>query len=109
LVGSTGFTEIEQGSGVFGFVLHRSYWGMGIGTEAARAVVRFGFEELGLHRVVAECFVEQMASVRIFEKLKMRQEAHFVRNSLKAGVWRDTYLYALLAEGWKAAADGNRG
>ncbi len=102
LIGSTGFSSIEEGTGVFGFVLHKHYWGFGIATEAAQAVVRFGFEQLGLHRVVAECFVEQVASARIFEKLGMRREGHFRKNALKAGIWRDTYLYAVLNEEWRA-------
>jgi [ribosomal protein S5]-alanine N-acetyltransferase len=98
LIGSTGFSSIEDGAGVFGFVLHKRYWGFGIATEASQALVQFGFEQLALHRVVAECFVEQVASARIFQKLGMRREAHFRKNALKAGVWRDTYLYALLNE-----------
>ena len=102
MIGSTGFSSIEEGTGVFGFVLHKHYWGFGIATEAAQAVVRFGFEQLGLHRVVAECFVEQVASARIFEKLGMRREGHFRKNALKAGIWRDTYLYAVLNEEWRA-------
>jgi [ribosomal protein S5]-alanine N-acetyltransferase len=102
LIGSTGFSSIEEGTGVFGFVLHKHYWGFGIATEAAQAVVRFGFEQLGLHRVVAECFVEQVASARIFEKLGMRREGHFRKNALKAGIWRDTYQYAMLNEEWTA-------
>ena len=89
---------IEEDTGIFGFVLHKHYWGFGIATEASQALVQFGFEQLALHRVVAECFVEQVASARIFEKLGMRREAHFRKNALKAGVWRDTYLYALLNE-----------
>jgi ribosomal-protein-alanine N-acetyltransferase len=100
LIGSTGFSSIEGGTGIFGFVLHRHYWDSGIATEACQALVRFGFEELALHRVVAECFVEQVVSMRIFEKLGMRREAHFRKNALKAGEWRDTYLFALLKEEW---------
>jgi ribosomal-protein-alanine N-acetyltransferase len=97
------FASITDGTGVFGFVLHRQYWGAGIATEASRAMLSFGFESLGLHRIVAECFVEQIASVRIFEKLGMRREAHFLKNAHKAGVWRDTYLYALLDNEWNSS------
>jgi ribosomal-protein-alanine N-acetyltransferase len=100
LIGSTGFASIENGTGVFGFVLRKDCWGQGFATEASRALLRFGFVQLELHRVVAECFVEQTASIRICEKLKMRREAHFVRNALKQNVWRDTYLYALLKDEW---------
>jgi RimJ/RimL family protein N-acetyltransferase len=103
LIGGIGFASITDGTGVFGFVLHRQYWGAGIATEASRALIRFGFENLRLHRIVAECFVEQTASVHIFEKLGMRREAHFLKNAQKAGVWRDTYLYALLDNEWNSS------
>ena len=59
--------------------------------------------ELGLHRVIAECFVEQVASAHVLEKLGMRKEAHFLKNAWKACVWRDTYLYALLNDEWKSS------
>jgi ribosomal-protein-alanine N-acetyltransferase len=102
LVGGTGFASITDGTGVFGFVLHRDHWGAGIATEASRALLRFGFETLGLHRIVAECFVEQTVSLRIFEKLRMRREGHFLKNARKAGIWRDTYLYAVLEDEWRS-------
>jgi [ribosomal protein S5]-alanine N-acetyltransferase len=105
LVGGTGFASIEPNTktGVFGYVLHKSYWGAGIATEASQALVRFGFERLELHRVVAECFVDHVASARVLEKLGMRREAHFIKNSRKAGQWRDTYSYALLRDEWLRA------
>jgi RimJ/RimL family protein N-acetyltransferase len=98
LIGSTGFASIQEGTGAFGFVLHKNYWGAGIATEACRALLQFGFRELGLHRVIAECFVEQMFSAHVLEKLGMRREAHCLKNAWKAGAWPATYLYALLED-----------
>jgi [ribosomal protein S5]-alanine N-acetyltransferase len=100
LIGSIGFASIESSTGIFGFVLRRDCWGIGLATEASQALTGFGFKQLGLHRVAAEYFVEQNASIRIFEKLGMRREAHFVRNAWKSEIWRDTYLYALLRDEW---------
>lgn len=53
------------------FILGRALWGQGFGTEAARASVRYGFEELGLARVVGIAHVENRASQRVLEKLGM--------------------------------------
>lgn len=53
------------------FILGRAFWGQGFGTEAARASVRYGFEELGLPRVVGIAHVENGASQRVLEKLGM--------------------------------------
>jgi ribosomal-protein-alanine N-acetyltransferase len=105
LIGSTGFASIENSTGIFGFVLRKDHWGNGFATEASQALIRFGFGHLGLHRVAAECFVEQTASIRVFQKLGMRREAHFVRNAWKSGVWRDAYSYALLSDEWAHGPD----
>jgi [ribosomal protein S5]-alanine N-acetyltransferase len=67
LIRSTGFASIESSTGVFGFVLGSDCWGIGLATEASQALIDFGFKQLSLHRVAAECFVEQNASIRIFE------------------------------------------
>lgn len=53
------------------FILGRPFWGQGFGTEAARASVRYGFEGLGLERVVGITHVENRASQRVLEKLGM--------------------------------------
>jgi [ribosomal protein S5]-alanine N-acetyltransferase len=56
--------------GVLAFYLARKYWGQGLASEAAAAFVKFGFEELGLRRIVATVQAGNFASVRILEKLK---------------------------------------
>jgi [ribosomal protein S5]-alanine N-acetyltransferase len=57
------------GEGALGYTLARGYWGRGLATEAARAFVDFGFDELRLRRIVAMVEVGNGASVRILEKL----------------------------------------
>src|SRR5262245_9604441 len=59
-----------------GWTLHERVRGRGYATEAARALLRYGFETLGLHRVVATCQPENVASWRVMERLGMRREAH---------------------------------
>ncbi|OXS60000.1 GNAT family N-acetyltransferase [Cohnella sp. CIP 111063] len=74
----------------------------GFATEAARAVLRFGFEELQLHRVIATCQPENAPSSRVMEKLGMRREGLFKKCIPRGGgVWWDEYVYAVLAEEWK--------
>lgn len=57
------------GEGALGFTLAHGYWGRGLGTEAARAFVGFGFGELRLARIVASVQAGNAASVHILEKL----------------------------------------
>ena len=85
-----------------GYVLNRSYWGRGYMTESARAVLNVAFNELKLHRVWATCHAQNRASYRVMEQLGMRREGLFLKNAREKGEWRDTYLYAVLAEEWLA-------
>lgn len=61
--------EVEVGYG-----LARAHWGRGLATEGARASLRYGFEILGLRRIVAVAIPENSASRRVMEKLGMRHE-----------------------------------
>lgn len=86
-----------------GWTLDPAYGGRGLATEAVEALLRISFEQLGLRRVVANCFADNISSWRLMERLGMRREAHNVRDSLhRSGEWLDGYTYALLAEEWAA-------
>ncbi|HEY6445371.1 MAG TPA: GNAT family N-acetyltransferase [Acidobacteriaceae bacterium] len=61
--------SIIPGEGVLAFYLARPYWGQGLATEAGAAFVRFGFNELGLHKIVATVQEGNRASIRVLEKL----------------------------------------
>jgi RimJ/RimL family protein N-acetyltransferase len=86
-----------------GWVLHERSRGQGYATEAARARLDYGFTTLGLHRVIATCQPENVASWRVMERLGMRREAHF-RQSIPRndGTWWDEYVYAILLAEWNA-------
>jgi RimJ/RimL family protein N-acetyltransferase len=86
-----------------GWVFDPEVHGQGYATEAARAVLRLAFGELGLHRVIATCDPRNEASYRVMEKLGMRREAHFVRDVQIRGEWADEYFYAILEEEWAGA------
>jgi len=86
-----------------GWVLAPEHTGRGYAAEAVRALVDLCFRELGLRRVVAGCFADNVPSWRLMEKLGMRRETHTVRESLhRSGEWLDGYAYALLAEEWSS-------
>ncbi len=87
-----------------GWVLDPAFTGHGYATEAARGLLRVCFEDLGVRRVVAGCFVDNDASWRLMERIGMRRESHTVRDGLhRSGQWLDGFTYALLAEEWAAA------
>jgi ribosomal-protein-alanine N-acetyltransferase len=80
-----------------GYDLARSHWGQGIATEAMRAVLRFGFEELDLNRVEALTIAENARSIRLLERLGFQREG--VRRDLwleADGSFRSSAIYSLL-------------
>ena len=84
-----------------GWVLDPAHTGHGYATEAVRELLRYCFEDLGVRRVVANCFLANDASWRLMERVGMRREVHAVRESLhRSGRWLDTVGYALLSDEW---------
>jgi ribosomal-protein-alanine N-acetyltransferase len=61
--------EMVVGEAALSFYIARQYWGQGLGSEAAVAFVEFGWKQLQLSRIVTTAQVENVASVRILEKL----------------------------------------
>lgn len=84
--------------GEIGYVLHPEHAGRGYATEAAAALLRLGFDELGLHRISGRLDARNTASARVLEKLGMRREAHLVQNEYVKGEWCDEVIYAVLAD-----------
>jgi ribosomal-protein-alanine N-acetyltransferase len=87
-----------------GYVLNRKYWGHGYMTESACTILDVAFKQLKLHRVWATCDTRNRSSYRVMERLGMRREGLFVKDAMEKGEWRDTYLYAILAEEWRGAS-----
>lgn len=86
-----------------GWVLHPGYHGRGLATEAARALLRHGFETLRLHRIIATAQPENVASCRVMAKLGMRQEGLFRQGIFRdESTWWDECFYAMLEEEWFA-------
>ena len=62
----------ELGETDIGYRLFPEYWGRGLATESSLAVVRFGFEVLGLARIIGLVLPENLASIRVLKKIGMR-------------------------------------
>jgi ribosomal-protein-alanine N-acetyltransferase len=84
MIGTCGFTSFNcpSDSAEVGYVLNPAYQGRGLATEAVRRVIRFGFEELELHRIEAHFMEGNDASRRLMERVGMTFEG-FARESMK--------------------------
>ena len=83
-----------------GYWLGTPYWGQGYVTEAAREMLRYGFEDLKLHRIFASHFKHNPASGRILVKLGMRHEGCQREHLRKWDQFVDSELYGILRRDW---------
>lgn len=79
-----------------GYALARPYWSQGYMTEAVRAVLSFGFDEMQLNRIEARCKLENIGSARVLEKAGMTCEGILRQHMFIKGHYHDLKLYAIL-------------
>lgn len=95
-----------QGCGEIGYVLNPRHAGHGYAAEASNELLRVGFEELGLHRVIARVVDGNEASLALAERLGMRRESHLVKSwhPWWEGDWMDEIHLAILRSEWESRA-----
>jgi RimJ/RimL family protein N-acetyltransferase len=103
LIGNCGIriNSAEQREANIGYELASWLWGQGLATEAATEIVRFGFAELGMHRIWSWCMAANIGSARVLEKVGMRCEGRLRENEFIKGEWRDHLLFAILDHEWR--------
>ena len=104
LIGNCGIRlkSAEAREADIGFELAPRFWGHGYATEAAQAMVQFGFTALRLHRIWAWCVADNSGSARVLEKIGLRCEGRLRENDYFKGRWWDTLVYAILEDEWRA-------
>lgn len=90
--------EHEHRRASLGYWVGKPYWGQGYATEAARRLIRFGFEELRLNRIYATYFTHNPASARVMQKAGMTFEGILRQHVVKNGEYIDLGMYSLLRE-----------
>ena len=101
LIGGCRINKVSENEAHLGYILNRTYWGNGYATEAAKAMVEFAFNELGVHRVYADCHPENAASIRILEKLGMLNVGRSRDYMIFHGEYSDTLLFSILEYEWE--------
>ncbi len=102
LVGECGLQVLLQDArqAQLNLSLARAHHGQGLATEALNAVLDYAFINLDLHRVISVVDAENARAVKLFERVGMRREGHFVKNVWFKGHWADEFLYAVLQAEW---------
>lgn len=100
VIGNCGIRLTAAGSheAEIGYELSPNQWGRGYATEAVAAILRFGFTELGVHRVSAWLVADNVASARVLEKNGFQLEGRLRDKERYKGRYWDVLMYARVAE-----------
>jgi len=99
---SIGRAPAQEWEGTIGYALHPDVQGRGLAAEAAAELLVIGFRDLGLRRITADAYADNIASNRVLRRIGMRHEATVRAKSLgKDGTWLDDNTWALLREEWQ--------
>ncbi|MER7013099.1 GNAT family protein [Saccharopolyspora sp. NPDC000359] len=98
VVGSADLKLRGPTTGEIAYAVHPHQWGRGIATAAARELLRIGFTEHGRHRIFATCDPRNAASAAVLRKIGMRREGRMRATARLRDGWRDSDLYAILAD-----------
>jgi len=103
MIGRLSLGAVHEGGfrAELGYAYNRLYWGNGYATEAARAVLQFGFDHLKLHRVGATVLPDNTGSIRVLEKLGFQREGVRRQAYSLRGPYEDLLCYSILAPEWR--------
>ena len=94
--------DLAQANAELGYWIGKPFWNHGYTTEAAKAVLAYGFKELKLHRIYAHYMAHNPASGRVMEKIGMTYEGRLRGHILKWGTFYDVVAYSILADEFQA-------
>jgi RimJ/RimL family protein N-acetyltransferase len=102
-IGSTGLTGInaKDHNASFGIAIgDKDYWSKGYGTEAARLLVNYGFDQLNLHRVNSSAVSFNERSIRMHLKVGFKEEGRQREAIFKNGRYHDHVIFGILRAEW---------
>ncbi len=102
VIGGIGFhIDSPNSKAMLGYAIACVYWNQGLMTEAAAAVVDWGFAQLGLAKVYSFADVENAGSWRVMEKIGMSREGTLRSHGVLRGVRQDFHYYGVLRHEWE--------
>ena len=106
LIGAVGLNiSKEFNHADLGYWIEKDLWGNGYCTEAAKAVVEYGFNEFDLHRIIANHLTRNPSSGKVMQKLGMQQEGLFREHVIKWDKYEDVVYYGILRDEWNKLRD----
>jgi len=98
MIGTIDFVmwNVNHKTAEIGYCISKEYWGQGITTEAAKELIKFGFNNMGLVRIQARCHVDNIGSSRVMEKIGMSFEGILRKELFIKGKHWDVKMYSIL-------------
>ena len=94
--------QADHNRGDIAYWLDPAYWGQGYTSEAASRIIDWGFEQLELHRVYAQCLHSNIASAKVMQNAGLSHEAFQRQSIIKDGQFMDIDIYGLTRDMWEA-------
>ncbi|XEC94763.1 GNAT family N-acetyltransferase [Paenibacillus tarimensis] len=104
LIGGCGIYVSEPLQGEIGYCINPRYWRKGYASEAAAEMLRFGFKELGLHRIYATCRPDNTGSAKVMQKAGMTYEGRLRGHIRAKGQWIDSLQFSILEGEYESEA-----
>lgn len=103
LIGTCGYHCLDRRNNIveIGYDLNKDYWKQGYMTEALKAIIDVGFNNMKLNRIQAYVYIDNEGSYKLLEKNKFIREGVIREKHLFRGKYYDHYCYSLLAKDWK--------
>lgn len=96
LIGGCGIHVVDPLQGEIGYCFNPLYWRKGYASESSKAMLKFGFKSLGLHRIYATCRPENISSANVMKSVGMQYEGHLRGHMWHKGQWHDSFQYSIL-------------
>jgi ribosomal-protein-alanine N-acetyltransferase len=101
LIGAVGLVVTKRfNHAELGYWIDKDQWRKGYATEAARALLEYGFNKHGFHKIFAEHITKNPASGKVMKKLRMKKEGLLKDHVLKSNKYEDIIMYGILKEDW---------
>ena len=102
LIGAIGLTIDKRfNRAELGYWVGKEYWNQGYCTEASKVILKYGFYELGLHRIIATHIIRNPASGKVMEKIGMKKEGILREHVIKWDKYEDVVSYGILKKEWE--------
>jgi len=103
-IGNCGLHQIsaKDHNAIFGIAIgEKDYWSKSYGTEAARLLINYGFQQLNLHRISSSAIAFNERSIKLHKKVGFREEGRLRQAMFKNGQYHDQVLFGILSEEWQ--------